>query len=106
MFEFVAGSPVVLYLNAPKEKMWGLLVSIDPAGIVVRGLDLRVFDDWMRQEARRDEVFIGLSTVFYPMYRVERMEQDETLGAMISFADRFALEVGRTVRQAAGLDED
>jgi len=106
VFEFVAGSPVVLYLNAPKEKMWGLLVSIDPAGIVVRGLDLRVFDDWMRQEARRDEVFIGLSTVFYPMYRVERMEQDETLGAMISFADRFALEVGRTVRQAAGLDED
>ncbi|HEY3120867.1 MAG TPA: hypothetical protein VGL15_09595 [Vicinamibacteria bacterium] len=105
MFEFVAGAPVVLYLNAPKEKMWGLLVSIDPAGIVVRGLDLRVFDDWMRQEARRDEVFIGLSTVFYPMYRVERMEQDETLGAMISFADRFALEVGRTVRQAAGLDE-
>jgi hypothetical protein len=105
VFEFVAGAPVVLYLNAPKEKMWGLLVSIDPAGIVVRGLDLRVFDDWMRQEARRDEVFIGLSTVFYPMYRVERMEQDETLGAMISFADRFALEVGRTVRQAAGLDE-
>jgi hypothetical protein len=105
VFEFVAGAPVVLYLNAPKEKMWGLLVSIDPAGIVLRGLDLRVFDDWMRQEARRDEVFIGLSTVFYPMYRVERMEQDETLGAMISLADRFALEVGRTVRQAAGLDE-
>jgi hypothetical protein len=106
VFDFVKGSPVVLYLNAPKEKIWGLLVSIDPAGVVLRGLDLRVFDDWMRQEARRDEIFIGLATVFYPMYRVERMEQDETVGTMISFSDRFALEVGRTVRQAAGMDEE
>ena len=100
----MAGVPVVLYLQNPKEKIWGLLVSLGPEGVVVRGLDLATFDDWMRQEARGDEPLIGLSTLFYPMGRVERMEQDETVGPVASYADRFAREAGRTIRQALGLD--
>ena len=103
-FDLTEGTPVVLYLQAPKEKVWGLLISVGTAGIVVRGLDLAVFDDWMRQEAHREEPMIGLTTVFYPMGRVERMERDETVGALLSYADRFAIEVGRTVRQVLGLD--
>src|SRR5262245_42434252 len=50
-FDLAEGSPVILYLQGPKEKVWGLLLSLGPAGIVVRGLDLAVFDDWLRQEA-------------------------------------------------------
>lgn len=100
-FDLNAGSPVVLYLREPKEKIWGLLLSMSPAGIVVRGLDLAVFDDWMRQEARGEEPFLGLLTLFYPMNRLERMERDETVGPIISYADRFAREVGRTVDEAA-----
>lgn len=103
-FDLSEGNPVILYLRDPKEKVWGLLISVAPAGIVVRGLDLAVFDDWMRQEARREDPLIGLTTLFYPMNRVERMERDETVGALISCADRFAEEVGRTVRQVLGLD--
>jgi hypothetical protein len=98
------GAPVILYLQSPKERVWGLLVSILPAGVVVRGLDLSAFEDWMRQEARGGETVIGVTTVFYPMGRVERMEMDETTGPFLSLADRFAREVGRTVRQAFGLD--
>ena len=105
-FELAARSPVVLYLQAPKEKVWGLLLSVGTAGVVLRGLDLRVFDDWMRQEARGDERAIGLSTVFYPMHRVERMERDETIGPIVSYADRFAAEAGRTVLEVLGLDAD
>jgi hypothetical protein len=100
-FDLNAGAPVVLYLREPKEKIWGLLLSMSPAGIVVRGLDLTIFDDWMRQEARGEEAFIGLLTLFYPMNRVERMERDETLGPITSYADRFAREVGRTVDEVA-----
>ena len=100
---FVQGTPVVLFLNAPREKIWGVLISMDPAGVVVRGLDLEVFEDWMRQEARGEEELIGLSTLFYPMHRVERIEQDETVGPLVSYAERFAGKVGRTVRQALGL---
>jgi len=101
--ELAANAPVVLYLQSPKEKVWGLLLSVGTAGIVLRGLDLRVFDDWMRQEARGDEPVIGLSTLFYPMHRVERMERDETIGPIVSYADRFAQEAGRTVLEALGV---
>jgi hypothetical protein len=102
--ELSAGHPVVLYLQAPKEKVWGLLVSLGAAGVVVRCIDLAAFDDWMRQEARGDEPYLGLSTIFYPMTRVERLERDQTMGPVISCADRFAREVGRSVWQVLGLD--
>lgn len=97
------GDPVVVYLQSPKEKVWGILVSLGTAGVVVRCIDLATFDDWMRQEARGDEAYLGLSTVFYPMNRVERMERDQTIGPIISYADRFAREVRRTVQQVIGL---
>ena len=101
-FDLVGGVPVILYLQAPKEKIWGILLSMTTAGIVVRGLDLVVFDDWMRQEARGEDAGLGLATIFYPMYRLERMERDETLGPLVSYADHFHREVGRTVFDAAG----
>jgi hypothetical protein len=101
--EMAAHAPVVLYLQSPKEKIWGLLLSVSPAGVVLRGLDLVIFDDWMRQEVRGEERMIGLSTMFYPMHRVERMERDETIGPIVSYADRFAHESGRTVLEALGV---
>jgi len=104
-FDLTRGVPVILYLQAPKEKIWGILVSLSPSGVVVRGLDLVVFDEWMRQEARGEEAGLGLATIFYPMGRLERMERDESLGPMASYADRFYRAVGRTVHDAAGLAE-
>jgi len=103
-FDLIEGGPVIVYLREPKEKVWGLLLSILPSGLVVRGLDLRTFDDWLRQEARCDEPAIGLVTLFYPMGRVERMERDESIGPIEGYADRFRREVGRSVRQVLGLD--
>ena len=98
-FGFRAWQPVVLYLHTPKEKVWGLLMSINTAGITVRGLDLVAFEDWMRQEARRQETMIGLTTLFYPSSRLERVELDETVGPVLSLAERFHAEVGRTVHE-------
>ena len=70
-----AGAPVVLQLHSPKEKVWGILLAVDAAGIILRGLDLEIFDDWMRQEAHGDETMIAPSTIFYPMGRVVRLER-------------------------------
>ncbi len=102
-FELSPGAPVVLYLRDPKEKIWGILGSLTPAGIVLRGIDLAAFEDWMRQEARGEEDLLGLVTLFYPMHRLERLEKDETVGPVMSYAERFALEVGRTVQETLGL---
>ena len=97
------GTPVVLYLHSPKEKVWGFLVSTMAAGVVVRGMDLMAFEDWLRQEVRGEDPLLGASTVFYPMTRVERMERDETVGPIPSYCERFRREVGRTVEDALGL---
>jgi hypothetical protein len=102
-FEIVPGTPIVLYLQNPKEKVWGILLSLLPSGVMLRGIDLAAFDDWMRQEAQSDETMLGLTSLFYPMSRVERMERDETVGPATSYAERFATTVGRTVQQAIGL---
>jgi hypothetical protein len=96
------GSPVVIYLHEPKEKMWGLLVSVAPSGLCLRGMDIRVFDDWMRQESRDDERMIGAATIFFPMHRVERVELDETVGPLTSYEDRFVDYVGRPVAESLG----
>ena len=98
-----AGTPVVLYLQTPKEKVWGLLVSLTPAGVILHGLDLVTFDEWMRQEARGEERLIGLCTIFYPMSRLERLERDDALGTLPSYAERFEREVGRSVFDVLGL---
>ncbi len=98
-FGFRAWQPVVVYLHTPKEKVWGLLMSINTAGVTVRGLDLVAFEDWMRQEAKRRETMIGLTTLFYPASRLERLELDETVEPVLGLADRFHMEVGRTVHE-------
>jgi hypothetical protein len=100
--DFLPGTPVLVYLHSPREKAFGVLVSLQTAGVVVRGIDLVAFDDWVRQEARGEEPGLGLVTLFYPMSRVERMERDETVGGLEGFADRFRRETGKTLLSAAG----
>jgi hypothetical protein len=98
----VPGSPVLVYLHTPREKVFGVLLALQPAGIEVRGIDLAVLDDFVRQEAR-GETGLGLVTLFYPMNRVERVERDETVGEIEGIADRFRRETGRSILEAAGL---
>jgi hypothetical protein len=102
-FELTPGTPIVLYLQSPKEKVWGLLVSLSPAGVILHGLDLVTFDEWMRQEAHGEERLIGLCTIFYPMSRLERLERDDALGTLPSYAERFEREVGRSVFDVLGV---
>ncbi len=104
MDAFAPGTPVVLYLHSPREKMFGLLASVDAAGVALRGIDLAAFDDWVRQEARGEQPGLGLVTLFLPMHRVEKIERDETIGGLEGFADRFLRETGRRFEEAAGLD--
>ena len=99
---FGPGAPVLLYLHSPREKVFGVLVSLEPAGIAVRGIELAAFEDWLRQESR-GEKGLGPATVFYPMNRIERVEKDETVGGLEGIADRFRRETGRSVLEAAGL---
>lgn len=96
-------APVVLFLRDPREKVWGLLLTIDAAGVTLRGLDVNSVDEFLRQEQRGDERLLGPATLFYPMHRVERLERDETVGTLQSLSDRFRTEAGRDLLEAFGV---
>ncbi len=95
-------SPIVLYLQNPREKYWGILLSIADAGVNVKGIDLNSFEDWMREAAKGEET-MGLSTVFFPMHRVERIGLDESVGEIKSQAEVFESRVGTDVWTHVGL---
>lgn len=95
---------VIVSLNAPKEKIWGQLLRLDAAGVTVRGIDLGGFDDFLRQLLDQDEGPVGMTTVFYPMQRVERIAEDEPAGPLPSLADRFRRMVGMTIQEYLGLE--
>jgi hypothetical protein len=95
---------VIVSLAAPKEKIWGQLLGLDPAGVTLRGMELGSFDDFVRQILDQEEAAAGMTTVFYPMHRVERIAVDEPSGAIPSLADRFRLRVGLTIQEYLGIE--
>lgn len=98
------GSIVVVSLHDPKEKIWGELMGLTQAGITLRGIDVNSFDDFLRQAKDPEEAAMGLPTVFYPMFRVERIALDEPRGDIPSLAQTFERQVGQTVSEyLAGL---
>ena len=100
---FEPSSLVIVNLVAPKEKFFGVLKALSPAGVTIRAINLESFDDWVRQIARDDESNLDLVTMFVPLFRVERIFLDEPSGEIKSYSDRFADITGRSVREYLGL---
>jgi hypothetical protein len=94
MSEFTKGTPILIVLQNPREKCWGLLDDITTAGVFLRGLDLNAFDEWIRAIVH-DEVTVGLGSLFYPMWRVEKIEKDESIGGIPSLAIQVEQRTGR-----------
>jgi hypothetical protein len=92
----VTGSPVIVNLHSPREKMWGVLRDLNAAGVFLRGIDLNTFDDWLRMVVR-GERNLGLTHVFLPMWRVERVALDESVDDIPSLAAQFYARVGLTL---------
>lgn len=92
------GDYVLLHLVSPREKYWGVLRDIQPAGITVRGMTLDGFEGWLREITHKEPLSFLPATVFFPLHRVERVFLDETSGDVVSFADRFRRQVGEDAR--------
>jgi hypothetical protein len=100
---FDPSSLVILNLVTPKEKFFGVLKALSPAGVTIRAINLDAFDDWVRQIAREEELNLDLMTMFVPLFRVERIFLDEPAGDIKSYAQRFQDVVGRSVRDYLGI---
>lgn len=88
---------VILNLVNPREKFFGVLRALSPAGVTIRAVNLDSFDDWIHQIARAEEAEIEMVTMFVPLFRVERIFLDEPAGAVKSYSQRFQEVVGQTV---------
>ena len=89
---FGRGAMVLLSLSAPREKYWGMVLDLAPAGISLRGIELSCFEDFVRQVKAGDPVMPN--AVFFPMHRVERMELDACNGDIPSLQSRFLSKSG------------
>jgi hypothetical protein len=95
-------SAVIVCLHSPREKVWGVLLSTQSSGITIRGIDLSSFEDWSR-EVSRGETSMSLSTIFFPMHRVERILLDEGAGEIQSMAELFESRVGKDLWSHLGI---
>jgi hypothetical protein len=81
---------VLATLGNPREKIWGRLFDLDQRGIVLCGVLLDSFDDFLRQ-LRDGEVAVPV-TIFYPMHRVQSIELERSDGPVPSLLERFRRE--------------
>lgn len=93
------GTIVIIHLVNPTEKFWGVLQELGLPGVTLRGINLSSFDDWMAQAVRQEDQTLGLSTMFVPLFRVERIFLDESVGEVESYRQRFAKRVGVPVEK-------
>jgi hypothetical protein len=94
---------VIVNLVNPKEKFFGVLNALSPAGVTIRAINLDSFDDWIHQIARDEEPNLDMVTMFVPLFRVERIFRDEPSGAIKAYSQRFQDVVGQTLHEFLGL---
>lgn len=93
-----SGEIVILVLHTPREKIWGILQEINPAGIFIRGIDLNAFNEFVRS-AQNGEHLYGFSHIFFPMWRVERLNRDEQDGDIPSLLQQFESRTGLRIEE-------
>jgi hypothetical protein len=94
---FDQGSVVLLTLHSPREKVVGVMLRLAPAGVDLRCVALESLEPMARQVRAGETALI--STVFFPMLRVERLELDEPAGELPSLAQSFEATAGRSLQE-------
>lgn len=89
---FSPGALVIATLSNPREKFWGMILALAPAGLSLSGAELASFED-LTVMVRDGEPFTP-AVVFFPMHRIERLELDLPDGGLPSLSQRFLTKTG------------
>lgn len=89
------GDMINALLRDPREQIWGALLRLDQAGLEIRGIDTRIFDEWVRQVAGNKDIELGPATIFFPSHRIEKISLDEQVGSVPSMSAQFEGIVGK-----------
>lgn len=90
------GESVIIVMQNPREKIFGILHEINAAGVFVRGIDLAYFDEWT-QAIKNGEQYLPMQDSFYPMWRVERISRDESSYEIDSMQEQFEQRTGSRI---------
>ena len=88
-FPFNRGQLVVLVAVNPRERVWGRLVGLESAGVVIRGMELGSWDENLALVRQGQAQHVSVGTRFVPMHRVESLYLDETVAGAPSMAELF-----------------
>ena len=94
----VRDAVIMVYLANPREKVWGLLIDLGPAGVWLRGMDLNSFDDWLRSLTLPPDQRLSPSIGFYPLTRVEKIFVEDATGGVGSLEAQCRARTGRALR--------
>jgi hypothetical protein len=89
---FQPGSLVIVTLNNPREKFWGMILALAPEGLSLTGVELASFEDLIVMVKDGDP--FTPAVVFFPMHRIERVELDLPDGGLPSLSQRFREKTG------------
>ena len=89
---FQSGAIVLVTLNNPREKFWGKVLALDPAGLSLCGIELASFEDATNMFISGEP--LSAAALFIPMHRVERVELDSPSGSIPSLSQRFLSRTG------------
>jgi hypothetical protein len=89
---FLPGALVIVTLCNPREKFWGMILSLAPEGLSLSGAELASFED-LTVMVKDGEPFTP-AVVFFPMHRIERVELDLPDGSLPSLSQRFFAKTG------------
>ena len=97
---FVPGAMVVVTLGNPRDKFWGMILSLAPEGVSLSGIELASFEDLVVM-VKDGEPFTP-AVVFFPMHRIERVELDLPDGSLPSLSQRFSAKTGLRPAETLG----
>jgi hypothetical protein len=89
---FLPGSMVVVTLGNPRDKFWGMILSLSREGLSLSGVELASFEDLVVMV--KDGESFSPAIVFFPMHRIERVELDLPDGNLPSLSQRFSAKTG------------
>ncbi len=85
MKEIRNGIAVIVYLQNPREKFWGTLISLDERGAMIRGGNLESIQLFLENPQKQTSSLF--STVFFPSHRIEKILLDEGSEETLSIKD-------------------
>ena len=93
-FPFNRGQLVVLVAVNPRERVWGRIIGLEAAGVVIRGMELGSWDENLATIRQGAPEHVSVGTRFVPMHRVESLYLDESIAGAPSMAELFRKNTG------------